>query len=287
MKTFFDCVPCFVRQALDAARMATDNEEVQEKILRETMRVGAGLSFSQTPPEMGREVHVLVRNLTGNADPYINVKREFNGKALALLPEMKKHMRQARDRLDVAARLAIAGNIIDFGVTAHVGDFSLEKIIEDSLARAYAVGHLEELRQALAGAKKILYLADNAGEIVFDQLLLEEIGFGRVTAAVKGEPIINDATMADAEETGLTKLVRVIDNGADYPGTVLRKCSASFQQEFAAADLVIAKGQGNYETLSEEKSRRIFFLLKAKCPSIARDLGCEIGGIVIKDNARV
>jgi uncharacterized protein with ATP-grasp and redox domains len=138
------------------------------------------------------------------------------------------------------------------------------------------------LRRAVAGADRILYLCDNAGEIVFDRLLIEVLPSEKITAVVRGTPVINDATLEDARATGLTEVVRVMDNGSDAPGTLLETCSPAFRDCFAAADLIIAKGQGNFETLSETRGKRIFFLLKVKCPLIARDIGEPTGRLVVK-----
>ena len=125
------------------------------------------------------------------------------------------------------------------------------------------------------------FLKDNAGEIVFDRLLIERLPPGKVTVAVRGFPVINDATLADAEGAGIHEVAEVIENGSDAPGTILDDCSESFRDRFDKADLVIAKGQGNYETLSEV-DKDIYFLLKAKCPVIARDIGCQEGAMILK-----
>jgi hypothetical protein len=142
-------------------------------------------------------------------------------------------------------------------------------------------GNVAEFARTVAEAQRILYLTDNAGEIVFDRFLIEHLPRDRVTVAVRGAPVINDATRVDAEAAGLTELVRVIDNGSDAPGTVLDDCSDTFRRQFAGADLIVAKGQGNYETL-RESPQRIYFLLRVKCPIIARDLGCPLGRMVLR-----
>ncbi len=139
---------------------------------------------------------------------------------------------------------------------------------------------VEALKIKAESASRILYLGDNAGEIVLDRLLVEQLPTEKVTFAVRGAPIINDATLEDAIAGGITELVDVMDNGSDMPGTILESCSEAFRKLFAQADIVIAKGQGNYETLSDADGH-IFFLLKAKCPVIAKDIGCEVGDLVI------
>ena len=252
MRIFLDCIPCFVRQALDSARLATDDEQIHEKVVREVLRLAADLDMSQSPPAIGQQIHRLIRQLI-----------------------------DSDDRLETAIRLAIAGNIIDFGVKTSLAESDIEKTISDSLSGYLNSEQIQGFKNTVTEAEKIIYLADNAGEIVFDRLLIEQLPYEKVTVVVKGNPVINDATMEDAGVAGLTRIVEVIDNGSDVPGTILETCSQAFRDRFEDADLIIAKGQGNYETLSGA-DKNIFFILKAKCPVIARDLGCEVGEMILR-----
>jgi len=281
MRIFLDCIPCFVRQALDSARLVTDDEQIHEKVVREVLRLAADLDMSQSPPVIGQRIHRLIRKLIGNTDPYRELKQRFNRLALELCAELEERIRTSEDPMETAVRLAIAGNIIDLGVKTSIKESDVEKIIRDCLTADFDIRQVEEFRNAVSRAEKILYLVDNAGEIVFDRLLIEQLPCEKVTVVVKGEPVINDATMEDADVAGLTRIVEVIDNGSDAPGTILESCSQAFRNCFAESDLVIAKGQGNYETLSDA-DKNIFFILKAKCPVIARDLGCEVGEMILR-----
>jgi len=281
MRIFLDCIPCFVRQALDSARLATDDEQIHEQVVRETLRLAADLDMSQSPPAIGQKIHRLIRRLIGDNDPYHRIKEQFNNLALKLYPELEERVRESEDLFATAVRLAIAGNIIDFGVKTSLAESDVEKTIEQSLTGHLDDNQIQGFKDAVTQAEKILYLADNAGEIVFDRLLIEQLPIERVTVVVKGEPVINDATMEDAKIAGLTNIVEVIDNDSDAPGTILETCSQAFRDRFEDADLVIAKGQGNYETLSDVH-KNIFFILKAKCPVIARDLGCEVGEMILR-----
>ena len=281
MRIFLDCIPCFVRQALDSARLATDDEQIHEQVVREVLRLAADLDMSQSPPAIGQKIHRLIRELIGNNDPYHRIKEQFNNLALKLYPELEKRVKTSGNPFATAIQLAIAGNIIDFGVKTSLAESDVEKTIEQSLRGHLDDNKIQEFKDAVTEAEKILYLADNAGEIVFDRLLIEQLPAQRVTVVVKGEPVINDATMEDAEFAGLTEMVEVIDNGSDGPGTILETCSQAFRNRFEDANLIIAKGQGNYETLSDT-DKNIFFILKAKCPVIARDLGCEVGEMILK-----
>ena len=284
MRIYLDCIGCFIRQALDAARFATDDEQIHEKVVRGVLRLAAELDMSQSPPAIGQQIHRLIREVTGNDDPYRKVKGRFNNLALRLYPELRKRIMNSGNPLETAIRLAIAGNIIDFGVNGSVDESDLHRAISESLAADFDMVQVQSLQDAAEQAGEILYLADNAGEIVFDRLLIEQLPYEKVTVAVKGKPVINDATMKDADVAGLTRIAEVIDNGSDGPGTILQSCSQSFHNHFSSADMVIAKGQGNYETLSGV-DKNIFFLLKAKCPVIATDIGCNVNEMILLRSA--
>ena len=281
MQIFLDCIPCFIRQTLDAARLATDDKQIHEQVVREVLILAKDLDMSQSPPVIGQKIHRLIREIVGIEDPYRNVKKQFNNATLQLYPKMRTYILESKDMLETAIRLAIAGNIIDFGVNSKLQESELEKAISECLAADFHDMQLGPFIQALNKAEEILYIADNAGEIVFDRLLIEQLPMEKITVAVKGSPIINDATMEDADLAGLPRIVEVIDNGSDGPGTILETCSQVFVDRFENADLVIAKGQGNYETLSDI-DKNIFFVLKAKCPVIARDLDCEVGDMIFR-----
>jgi uncharacterized protein with ATP-grasp and redox domains len=281
MRIFLDCIPCFIRQALDSARLATDDERIHEQVVREVLRLSADLDMSQSPPAIGQQIHQLIRKLIDNKDPYRELKQRSNRLALRMCEEFKETVRTSKDPLETAVRLSIAANIIDLGVKTSIAETDIEKVINDCLTEDFDGQQLESFRNAVKKAKKILYLADNAGEIVFDRLLIEQLPTEKVTLVVKGKPVINDATMEDAESVGLTEIVEVLDNGSDAPGTILESCSPAFRNCFAEADLVIAKGQGNYETLSDV-DKNIFFVLKAKCSVIARDIDCEVGEMILR-----
>ena len=283
MRTYFDCVPCFVRQTLDSVRMTTDDEQVHEKILRQALRLASEMDLRQSPPAMAQKIHRFIRELTGTQDPYLEVKNRCNKLALQMYPDLKDRIEAAADPLEIAVRLAIAGNIIDFGVNSDLEDFQIERTIAESLTAPLDRPMLDEFRDATAAAKDILYISDNAGEIVFDRLLIEQLPYQKITFVVKAGPVLNDATMEDAQIAGLTDIVNVIDNGSDAPGTILPTCSQQFRRKFDESDLVIAKGQGNYETLSDV-DKDVFFLLQPKCQVLARHLGCEIGRLVLVKN---
>lgn len=260
--------------------MMTDEPAVHERVLRETLRLVARTDFDLPPPWVAQQIHRLLRGATGIADPYDQVKRHSNALVLDLFPELKERVEGSADPFATAVRLAIAGNVIDFGCRTRVDDDEIQQAIAGALDASLDEEKLRALRRAIDDAEDILYLADNAGEIVFDRLLIERLPMDRVTLAVRGSPVINDATRVDAEAAGLTSLVTVMDNGADVPGTMPEACSPAFRTRLERCDLVIAKGQGNYETLNNGDPRT-FALFLVKCPIVARHVGCAVGEMVI------
>ncbi|MBN2189441.1 MAG: DUF89 family protein [Chitinispirillaceae bacterium] len=284
MKTFYECLPCFVNQALATLKRAGASDRQVQVAMRAVFNELSAIDFNATPPATGTRIYRIIRNITKNADPFSDDKIRYNDFALSLLPEMKRAAASAPDPFLAGIKLAIAANIIDFGKNGSLTEREVRECMGRALAAPVDEASAFRLGKAVAGADSVLYLCDNAGEIVFDRLLIEKMRPEKITCAVRGAPAINDATMEDARHTGLTEMVRVIANGSDAPGTILPDCSEEFKSAFADADLVIAKGQGNFETLSDIKNKRIFFLLQIKCPVIARDSGFPVGSFVIKEN---
>ena len=279
MRTYLDCVPCFFTQALKAARIAGADENMQKKILGEVSKLVPEFPLDSTPPEMGRVVYQLVNKLTGKEDPFREIKKDSNQLILNLYPKLKMMVENSKDRILTAVRLATAGNIIDYGAPT---SFEIEEEVANCLKSNFAVFNYLEFKQALDNAELILYLGDNAGEIVFDKLLIEEMEKNTIYV-VRDKPIINDALIEDAHDCGVDKIARVISSGSDAPGTVLNLCSREFLEIYHKAPLIISKGQGNFEALSEENIP-IFYLLKVKCPVIAKDIRCKVNDMILKSN---
>lgn len=275
MRTQLDCLPCFVRQGLDSARFAEPDVEVQAQIMRGVLTAAAELDWNQPPVATAQVIHRRIRELCRVDDPYREVKHQYNQLVLGLLPELSELVTTAPDPVAMAARYAIAANVIDFGASTALDPGEVRSALRGVLSEPFHEDLLA-FHTALDQARDVLYLADNAGEIAADRLLIEQIGPERVTVVVRGAPVINDATMADAVEVGLTELVEVIDNGSDAPGTLWEDCSEALRLRFQAADLIIAKGQGNYESLSEVAAP-LFFLFKVKCALVAANCGHPLG----------
>lgn len=277
MKTYLECIPCFVNQALRAGRMVTDSESEIKRLLD---RIGCRIKdipLEHTPPEMGLIIYEEIEKITGISDPYKQQKQLHIAEALRLYPELKELLKASADPLMTAVRIAIAGNVIDLGMDK---DFHIERDLNEILEQSFAVCDIDEFRQKLQEAKHVLYLGDNAGESVFDRLLIETMN-KPVSYVVRGRPIINDVTEQDALDSGLDKVAEIISSGSPAPATILHLCTPDFIKRFESADMIISKGQGNYEGLSETK-RPLFFLLKAKCPVIAKDIGVRENDIVLK-----
>ncbi len=275
METTLDCIPCLFRQAVDAARRVSDDPDMHELVVRELAGWICMAGLKQSPPVMAQRLNRYLRDKTGVADPYAADKARDNALALSLLPGLRQRLAAAADPMALAVRLAIAGNLIDLGVKSQVNEAEIIRAITDAETCAFS-GDIAAFKRRAAAARTILYLADNAGEIVLDRLLIEQLGPSRVTVAVRGAPIINDATLADARAAGLDAIVPLISNGSDAPGTVLEDCSQAFRAVFDQTDVVLAKGQGNFETLSDAP-RDICFLFKVKCPVIATKVALPVG----------
>lgn len=279
MRTDPACIPCFLRGALATAELLGLSREDQQRFTEEAGRLAARHDPLSSPAMLGQQVQRLLRSLAG-PDPYAAIKATSNALAWRLLPEIAARVAADCDPFEAALRYAIAGNCIDFGKGHGIGEpevlATLERLAGMRLDEAL-VGRVRRLCQA---ARRIVVLADNAGEIVFDRLLLERLPAGRVTVIVRGGPVINDATLADAAEARLEEFATVIASGSDAPGTVVTDLARPAWNAIAEADLVIAKGQGNYESL-EPGSRDHVHLLLVKCAVVAAQTGLVQGAPAI------
>lgn len=278
MNMCLDCIPCFIRQATDAVRLSTPSEEDQNRLMHSVLQWLGNIDLRQTPPAAAQMIHRQLRSLLPMDDPYRTSKDRHNDLAARLIPSIRRRIEASYDPLTMAVRYAITGNIIDLGAKNNVGFGEIYAELQSAPMQP-VFGDLDALKKATRQAKTILYLADNAGEIFFDRLLIEQFTGARVTLVVRGAPIINDATILDAKAAGLEDIAEIMDNGSDAPGTLLEDCRPEFRRRFEEADLIIAKGQGNFESLSD-RARDIFFLFRAKCPVISRHSGFTAGTYV-------
>ncbi len=235
-------------------------------------------------PEFSRDLHHILKGYTKNSDPYRLEKKQSNDLVLAIASEMQDTITRSSDPFMTALRLAIAGNVIDFAANIQ---FNLKETVNKALESEFAIDHSEHMRSAVKKADSILYLGDNAGEIVFDKLFIKTMNHKNVTFAVRGMPVINDVTFEDAEYTGMSEVARVISNGYDAPSTIIERSSDEFRDHFHKADLVIAKGQGNLEGLFSLNDERVFFLLLVKCDVISEFLNVEKKSIVVFNSSHL
>jgi len=252
MKTYLECIPCFFKQAIRAAKILNINKVKTKKLLDELGLLINQMPLESTPPEFGRIIYGKIRVLTGKSDPYAKLKHKNIEEALRLYPCFQK----------------IVHNSSDFAINT---DYDIEKEFDSVIKSPFAINQYKMFESQLRKADKVLYIGDNAGESVFDRILIEEIKKPTIYV-VREVPVINDVTYQDAIDSGIDKVATIISSGTDAPGLVLNTCSNEFLKIYKNYNFIISKGQGNYEALSDEK-KNIFFLLKAKCPVIASIIG--------------
>lgn len=276
MYTHPECIPCFISQALRAGRLLNLPQSELRSLLLKTAEALFEFDFHRSPPENAVRIYDIINRFARTDDPFAAQKAESTQKALELYPDITTMINSFGDPLGTALRLAIAGNVIDFGVAS---DYDLKAEMEQVLTHVSSLWLEKELADSIGTAEWILYLGDNAGETVFDRALIETMD-KPVVYAVRSGPIINDATMDDALKAGVDKAARVISTGCRAPGIIMEQCSSEFIELFRTADLIISKGQGNYETLTGNPAP-IFFLLKAKCSVVCDMLSVPPGELII------
>jgi damage-control phosphatase, subfamily I len=281
MQTYLDCIPCFFSQALRAARMSISDDRKIKRFLDDLGGLLKDIPMENTPPETGRIIYQKIREITGLDDPFKTLKADSTRQALKLYPALKQFVEQSEDHLAAAVKVAAVGNLIDFAVHSTI---DIETSVHKALQNEFGIWDYNSFKSAVQQAGLILYIADNAGETVFDRILIEQID-SPVIYAVRGRPVINDAVQYDAEQAGIGSIAKILSSGTDAPGAILRTCTPEFRSLFKEVNCVISKGQGNYEALSEE-TRQIFFLLKIKCRIIADDAGVPVGQLVLRDSLK-
>jgi len=283
MKVYYECAPCFLRQAKEALDLATNDENLKIEVMEELVEIIYN-EFRQdaVSNEIGTKIHRTIKDRTKNNDPYLLEKKKGNEIALKFLPKIKELIKE-NDSLETYVKAAIVGNIIDFGALGV--NFDIETGIIENMNEDIALNNVNELEKELKTAKNVLYLADNNGEIVFDKLLIEKLKEYDVdvTVALKEYPILNDACIEDAIQIGLDEVAELVSTGTDSIGILYADISKEFKEIFKNSDMVISKGLGNYEGLTAMKlgDKPVFCLLNAKCNPIAKDIGVNVGDSVV------
>ncbi|WP_372946733.1 damage-control phosphatase ARMT1 family protein [Mariniphaga sp.] len=276
----YECLICQVKALQQRLEKYEIPEEKRDHVVSEMLKKIAATDLETSfSPEITRNILARLREYSNVEDPYRKEKQEGNRLMLERYGEFREMVHNSKNPFDTALRLAIAGNIIDFGPTNH---FDVEGTIEKVLNSAFAIDHSQQLQNEISKAKTILYLGDNCGEMVLDKLFIETINHPNVFFAVREKPVLNDATEKEAREVGIHHVAKIISNGDDAPSTLLHRVSPEFKEIYQKADLIISKGMGNYEGLMFETDPRLFFLLMIKCPVIGRKIGAEKGEFVVK-----
>ncbi|MBN1574956.1 MAG: DUF89 family protein [Chitinispirillaceae bacterium] len=294
MKLFPDCYPCVLRQVLSLVKL-TGMDDLQTKlIMDEAMKMLLATSGNDSPQRIIVGIGDFVRNMihdnAGPFDPYAGLKEKSNAAVLRHFDDLEAAVKQSASPLETAIRQAAAGNIIDFGAKDH-GSIDIAKEIRDIPSLRFSFYDYEPLLYKMKNARLLLCVGDNAGEIVFDRILIRQIkrefpGL-RIVFATRDKPVINDVTPEDAYRVGLDKEAEIISSGCRYPGLMLEETNEIFRELFKNADLVIAKGQGNYEGLSEIDDERLFFIMRIKCERVAKHIGAEVGGLVLRQKTKL
>jgi uncharacterized protein with ATP-grasp and redox domains len=288
VKVTLECAHCLLERAINQVKLATDDPEVQMNVTAAMLDfLSKSFNTEAVPSHIGTDRDLLVQEMTGR-DPYEELKRISNAMALDILPELKQLVDESPDsvsRFRRATLIAAAANAIEFDVSGR--DFDLEELrgIIERVESDLAIDEVDEFMRLCQDRTEVLYLLDNAGEVVLDMILISEIkklGLN-VVAVVKGGPVLNDATMIDAEEVGLDECAdKVIHTGAAAIGVNLEKNSTEFLDIFDQAELIVAKGMGNFESLTElEPHCPIVHILRTKCPPVAKHIGTGLNQNVI------
>ncbi|MFP4362233.1 MAG: damage-control phosphatase ARMT1 family protein [Spirochaetia bacterium] len=287
MNTYIDCIPCLYRQTIDASRIAGLTDSRTKTVIDQVGKVIACQSLDLSPPELAEKIHKIIKQESGEEDVYREIKQHSITMALTAYSGCKDKIKQSDEPLLTAVELAIAGNVIDFGaknsvdVESEIGKMlrKEEAMVKNADSSYFAY---ESFQEHLEKSKQIIYLGDNAGETVFDRILIEEIlreyPKKRLYYTVKETPIINDAVKEDAVASGIDITAPVISSGSTLPGTVLEKCSEEFLYIYNQSDMVISKGQGNFESFTDPE-KPVFYLFMAKCPTVAKLTASPIGAI--------
>ena len=278
MEVLLDCIPCMLRQALEASRLATDDIQKQDSIMDKTMKILLNYKSYRNSPDLAREIHQIIKSETGFYDPYSKIKEHDLKAAKNIYSYLKEFLQSKENSLYWALKIAATGNNIDAAI---YGSMNLEKCIENELNKEFSICDIEILQSKLITATNMLIIGDNTGETLFDKVMIEKFSGLTVSYAVRSEPIINDVTKEDAYASGLGEVSNIVSTGCNAPGAILEDCNDEFIDIYNKSDIIISKGQGNFEALSEERGN-IFFLFKAKCPMISRKLNVNLNEYIFK-----
>lgn len=288
MKSRLDCIPCLVNQAYNVGKLIKLPKESHEKLVRESIQYISKQPFDTKAPLISKKIWQFALKQSGNSDPMASIRHYYNQQMLKLEPELTKEIENSETPLFTSLKIAIAGNIIDFGAP-HTFDFEKVKTkIHETLEAPLAKDHSNALFARLSESSNLMYLGDNCGEIVLDKLFIHQLTKHyprlRVTFAVRGYPVLNDVIRKDAQDVGIQKYATIVDNGDSAPSTLIEKTSPGFKASMKDSDVIIAKGQGNFEGLSEYPKQELYYLFMSKCSYISELTGSPLYGLLCLKN---
>ncbi|MEA1983744.1 MAG: ARMT1-like domain-containing protein [Campylobacterota bacterium] len=281
-----ECVSCIINQSLKVSNAINASDNLTHELSATVEDMSKTFSYENTPPEIAADVYEKMAFIANKADLYDEVKALSTQKALSFVPLLKERLKNSEDKLLTATKIAVAGNVIDLAAAV---EFDLEEELHNVFDTEFAHNDFAKMKEELSNASNVLVIGDNVGEHIFDHLFIEILGelYPNTTYSymVRGNPIINDVTLKEAQEAGFDILCNLVDSGVNTPGFAYTRANRESQILFDSADVVISKGMGNYECMSDSHRENIFFLLKVKCNVVASSLGKEVGDIICKEKA--
>ncbi|MCK4258369.1 MAG: DUF89 family protein [Halanaerobiales bacterium] len=278
MNTHVDCIACVINKANKLADKYFEDKHQKYSFMNKVLREVAEIEYDRTAPYLVAKVMRILKKETGIDDFYFEEKNLFNKKLLSMEKQIEDMLDNSKDRFVSALKIALAGNIVDFGALDEISFNLVKEIINKTLESDIDEELYKKLKDELSKGKTLLYLGDNTGEIVFDKIFIKEIKKKypdvEIYFAVRGKPVLNDATEEDAYYVGLDKYAHIVNNGTDLPGTDLLEVSDEFKEIFNKADIVISKGQGNFESLPG-CGKNIYYLFLCKCNLMMKKLKSE------------
>ncbi len=281
MKLHNECFVCLFKQALEAGKFATKDEKKIRKILFDFASKIPEINLDLTTPAIIEEIHRNIKNELGINDPYLNYKKKHMKIAGEFYPQVKNLLKNRENKIETALLMSAIGNSIDSGININV---DIKNILQNDIREGFVISDINKFKKELDNSEELLIIADNSGEGYFDKILIEELKLKyniKIYYAVRAEPILNDITLKEAREIGIDEVATLIDSGCKAPGLLLEETTEEFMNIFHNANIIISKGQGNYESLSEY-NYEIYYLLKAKCEVMAREFGIKKGGLIFK-----
>ena len=278
-----ECVNCIVGQIDKATKLLKLEENKANHINEEVLKRSKNFDFNKTPPFVAKDVYEFLASQISSNDPLKHLKEDSIKKAKEFVPFLQEKINKSEDKLFASLKAAVAGNVIDFATTL---EFSLEEEIENIYQTNFSINDYENFKEKLENTEELIVLADNAGENIFDTIMIKTIKSLypnlKIYYAPRGKAIINDISIKEAKESGIDKYCEIISSGVDTPGFEKSQASKEFLELFESSKLILSKGMGNFECLESYKDKRVFFLFKVKCSVVSSKVNEDIGSIIFK-----